>query len=65
LVSAFSKGEWGWVASLTTQQVSWSATSPPWRESQDTLLKDPSARRVCAAEQIGTSHNVAALYLVC
>lgn len=37
----------------------------PWRESQDARLQDPSAKQVHAAEQIGRSHNVAALYLAC
>lgn len=65
LVSAYCGGKGGWLESLTMQRVSWSAMSPPWREGQDALLQDLSARRVCAAEQIGMSHNVAALYLVC
>lgn len=62
LESAWCEGKWGWVASLTV----WCrAVCLPWKESQDARSQDPSAGQVRAAEQIGRSHNVAALYLAC
>lgn len=53
------------MAHPTRQCESWSVTIPPWRESWDDLWQDESTGGVCAAEQRGRNHKVAALYLVC